>query len=311
VPVPIELSRKALRKAAARRSHPIAAYVGPNGGGKSLAAVHDTIPSLERGRPALSTVRLLDYANPRPCEGGAVCDDPAGHEVAGVVHPAAHPLYIPFTDFRQLVTFEFGDVVMDEVTGVASSRESAGLPYQVANFLVQLRRRDIALRWTTPSWARADKVIREVTGLVTYCTGYLPVERQDQDRLWRDRRLFMWRTYDAGAFDDFTTNKRETLRSSVRQLVWRPRSIAQHAYDTLAPVNALGFLDASGVCMDCEGRRTRHRCTCVAEPRLREEPAAPRSGARALTSEPLAIPPPDAGDRLVGVAPPLGLVSSP
>ena len=48
----------------ARRGLPIHAYVGPNGGGKSLAMVNDTIPSLDAGRPVLSTVRLIDWRAP-------------------------------------------------------------------------------------------------------------------------------------------------------------------------------------------------------------------------------------------------------
>ncbi len=49
------------KHANARRSFAIHAYVGGNGSGKSLALMHDLRASLEDGRPALSTVRLLDY----------------------------------------------------------------------------------------------------------------------------------------------------------------------------------------------------------------------------------------------------------
>ena len=49
-----------------RRGFPIMAYVGPNGGGKSLAMVKDTVPSLRAGRRVLSTVRLLDAATGEP-----------------------------------------------------------------------------------------------------------------------------------------------------------------------------------------------------------------------------------------------------
>lgn len=275
----LELSKKARHKAARRRSMPIHGYCGENGGGKSLAAVHDSLPSLEAGRPVLSTVRLLDYRDPRPCSG--YCDDPAAHWLPdGGVHQKAADGYVPFRDYGQLLDFGGGDVLMDEVTGVASSRESQGLPYQVANFLVQLRRRDIALRWTTPNWRRADTIIREVTGLVTYCNGYMPKERRDSDRIWRDRRLFLWKTYDAAAFEDFTNHQREKLRASTTQLVWRSRSVAQNAYDTLDAVATLGHLDSTGVCMDCNGRRTRHACKCAspASP-VRLDVAAPAAGA--------------------------------
>src|SRR3954451_13230809 len=127
---------------------------------------------------------------------------------------------------------------MDEVTGVASSRESLSMPAQVANYLVQLRRRDVLLRWTSPNWARADKIMREVTQGVTYCVGYLPKSRASLDgRMWRDRRLFLWRSYDATAFDEFTAHKREKVRPRTVQAFWRPTSDAQLAYDTLDSVS--------------------------------------------------------------------------
>jgi len=53
---------------ARRRMYPIHFYVGRNGAGKSLAAVYDTMPDLDAGLPCLSTVRLLDFRNPRPCD---------------------------------------------------------------------------------------------------------------------------------------------------------------------------------------------------------------------------------------------------
>jgi len=157
---------------------------------------------------------------------------------------------------------------MDEVTGVASSRESASLPAQVANYLVQLRRRDVLLRWTSPNWARADKIMREVSQGVTYCNGFLPKTRRDQgtDRLWRDRRLFLWRTYDATAFDEFTAHKRDTVKSQCRQLFWRPGSCSEDAYDTLDQVLQLGATVEGGLCITCGGRRTTPRCSCPDQP---------------------------------------------
>jgi hypothetical protein len=179
------------QKRAARRGWPIMGYVGANGGGKSAAMVWDTVPSLLAGRPVLSTVRLLDFQNPRECEG---CDEsghfrpvygpvkistfaerdavaetliataaemgvepdqvpdelipthdrlgfPIREVVDYVVHRAAHPLYVCFNEWEQLLEARGCDVLMDEVTGVASSRESQSMPAPVANKLVQLRRR--------------------------------------------------------------------------------------------------------------------------------------------------------------------------
>lgn len=253
------------KSAAARRGFAIHAYTGSNGSGKTLCMIHDTLASLEEGRPVLSTVRLLDYENPRPCPGGDSCDDPKHHDLGLGPHDAAHPLYTPFRDFRQLLTWRSGDVLMDEVMGVASSRESHSMPAQVGNFLMQLRRADVLLRWSCPNYARADKVIREVTQAVTDCVGSAPESSTRGDgtsRLWRDRRLFRWVTFDAFAFDEFSAHKRDTMPLLHGQWFWRPESGVDAAYSTLDAVLALASVTESGMCMHCGGFRSRRKCSC-------------------------------------------------
>lgn len=233
-----------------RRGFPIHAYIGANGGGKSLAAVYDTLPSLAAGRPVLSTVRLID-----PATGGD------------------HPLWIPLgvregsdeNPYKALLEAEFCDVLFDEVTGIASSRESMSLPGPVANHLVQLRRRDVALRWTAPSWKRADTIIREVSQAVTLCMGFVKQSIQADDgtdRMWSSRRLFYWRTYDSAAFEEWSTAKRERLPVQARQLYRRDSSDAPRAYDTFDSVLSLSTPDDAGRCMDCNGHRARPKCVC-------------------------------------------------
>lgn len=239
-----------------RRGYPIHAYVGPNGGGKSAAAVWDTIPTLLDGRPVLSTVRLLDFENPRPC------DDPRCRSDDHDRHAAAHPAWIPLTEWSQLLAAEHCDVLMDEVTGIASSRESGGMPAAVANLLVQLRRRDVVLRWTAPSWARADKIIRETSQAVTFCQGYLPVESGDPDRLWRRRRMFRWQTYDTAEFEEFTQGRRSAMKPWVSQWFWGPGSQTFDAYDTFDSVLSIGHVLDSGRCAVCGGRRSLPKCEC-------------------------------------------------
>jgi hypothetical protein len=287
-------------KRSARRVWPIHAYVGANGGGKSACAVWDTLPTLEAGRPVLSTVRILDFQNPRECDDERCAETNPAHflraepeinalvrrfndqeraefapddwmiqpdelgEVIGV-HQAAHPLWVPFTDWRQLLSAVRCDVIMDEVTGVASSRESQAMPPQVANFLVQLRRRDVVVRWTAPSWPRADKIIRECTQAVTYCSGSMGVRAVDAngDRQWRNRRLFKWRTYDASAFEDFTAGKREQMNAMTVDHHWGPGSPTFSAYDTFDSVLSIGTVSDSGRCADCGGRRSAPACSCA------------------------------------------------
>ena len=290
-------------KRAQRRGWPVSAYVGANGGGKTAAMVYDTLPSLEAGRPVLSTVRLLDYADPRTCDDPLCEANPAsGHyrhrptlagkaaqirnakrihahgnrdgepdlepvevELVGV-HQAAHPLWIPWTKWEQLLTFQFGDVLADEMTGVASSRDSMALPSAVVNHFQQLRRDDIPFRYTCPDWARTDKSLREPTQTVTVCEGYLPTPAVDDrgDRVWKQRRLFKWKTYDARALDSWTEGKSESLKAEVSEWHYGPGSAAFAAYDTFDAVLQVGTVTEAGRCHRCGGTRRAPQCRCEA-----------------------------------------------
>lgn len=277
-----------------RRAWPIHGYVGPNGSGKSCSMVWDTLPSLEAGRRVLSSVRLLDYRHPRQCpgcqlsghtrpvyggpqtlddiaqllgvdewdlDGDMVREVLADRPVIGeTTHAKAHPLWEPLTDWQQVLDAKECDVLFDEVTGISSSRESMSLPAAVANLLVQLRRADVVLRWSAPAWSRADLIIRECSQAVTYCTGHLPKNSGDTDRLWRQRRLFKWVTYDATLFDDFTTGKRESLSPWVKDWHWGPKSPAFGAYDTFDAVSSIGTVTEHGTCYRCGGSRRRPSC---------------------------------------------------
>lgn len=227
-----------------------------------MAAVYDTLPSLAAGRRVVSTVRILDPATGEP-----------------------HPLWTPLGDYRTLMDVENCDVILDEVTGVASSRDSMGMPPAVANLLVQLRRRDVALRWTAPSWKRADTIIRECSQAVTLCVGFMPetVKAEDgTDRQWRSRRLFYWRTYDAAVFDEWTAHRREKLKPAARSLFWRPGSVAEAGYDTFDQVLSLGSVTEAGTCMDCGGRRAPAKCACSSHVPVAESSAP---GRRMLLAE--------------------------
>lgn len=267
-----------------RRGYPIHAYVGPNGGGKSLAMVRDTLPTMDGvwwscEEPAHYHTQQGITEGPRLILSTVEIHDPDAD-----VPATLHRYYVPLTDYRQLVTAEHCDVLLDEVTGVASSRTSAGMPAQVANMLVQLRRRDVLLRWTAPAWARADTIIRECSQAVTDCRGLLPenlgqrpltfdgphnlcdtegVHSHPSGVMWRPRRLFSCRTYDATLFEDWTNAKREKLRAVCRERPWwRPGSRAERAYSTLRAVSTLGVVSDAGLCMDCGGKRSHRSCTC-------------------------------------------------
>lgn len=284
--------------------------------------VSDAIPDLEAGRPVLSTVRILDYDNPRDCDDERCMENPdrlahfrmvpteEGRQaeirnakrlffdgenatlepverVSLGVHAAAHPLWIPWTRWDQLLSFNFGRVMADEMTGIASSRDSQTLPSEVLNHLQQLRRADIPFAYTCPDWARADKSLREPTQAVTVCTGFFATEapmQGDMERVWKARRLFKWQTYDARTLDELTEGRRNDLGAEVVEWHWGPDSHAFSSYDTFAPVLTVGTVSESGRCFRCGGNRRPSPCKCSDhhahdEPADGGAPAAKRGGA--------------------------------
>lgn len=226
------------RAVEARRAFPIMAYVGPNGGGKSLAMVHDSLPSLDAGRKVISTVALLD-------ENGA-----------------PHPNCERFEHWDQLLDARDCDILMDEMVGIAGSRESAKLDVRVQNVLVQLRRRNIVLRWSAPNWARADKIVREVTQSVTECRGYFADKRvvrtdgaENATQLWAPKRLFTFSTYDTIDFEEWSAGKRDDLKPTVKEWFYGPESRAFKSYNTLDAVTMVAGTD-DGMCTAC-GKKAR------------------------------------------------------
>jgi len=248
-----------------RRGFPIRAYIGSNGSGKSACAVYDLLPSLEAGRHVLSTVRLLDYESPRPCDDGN-CPCLKSDEKR---HKAAHELYVPWTRWQQLADAEHLDVFADEITGVASGREWSSLPAPIANLLCQLRRRDVTLSWTAPSWSFGDSILKRTSQAATICSGLLPVTGVDSSgggRVWRNNRLFRWMTYDAMLLSDLEAGKREKLRQMAFALQWGPGHPMFLAYDTWDAVESVGAnVDgSSGACMVCNRQKRRETCDCDA-----------------------------------------------
>lgn len=235
--------KKSRRAVAARRSYPIMAYVGPNGGGKSACMVYDTIPSLRRGRTVLSTVKLVDPRTGRP-----------------------FPNYVKFESWDQLVDLKDADVLMDEMVGIAGSRESQKLDMRVQNVLVQLRRRNIVLRWSAPNWARADKIVREVTQSVTECRGYFPsrvAKRAGDDdavQLWAPKRLFRFRTFDTIDFEEWTSGKRDKLEPIAGEYFYGPGSTVFDTYDTLDAVSMVAGITPEGLCDICMKTARKEYC---------------------------------------------------
>lgn len=263
------LSASARRRVMRRRGAPIHAFVGPNGSGKTATAVLSLLPTLdgirwrcenpghahtaegvtEGYRTVLSTVPLLEETTGEP-----------------------HPLYVPLTEWHQVLHAEHSDLFFDEVTGIAGSREAMGMPVAVQNILQQLRRRDCILIWTAPAWGRADSIIRSCTIAVTVCRGYLPdyrASRGDTPSIWAPKRLFRARTFSAIDFEEYTASmtalKKDgsaKLRPLVVQWWWGPGSRVFNAYNTFDAVSRVGEVLDGGRCAHCGGRRAVPTCKC-------------------------------------------------
>jgi hypothetical protein len=235
---------------------PIRAFVGPNGGGKTLAAVTLVVePALRAGRRVVATC------------------------------PIKHPRASLLESWRDLPDLHDCVLLLDEVTSQLPSRQSMSAPSQLVRMVNQLRKVDVDLAWTAPNWSRADVALREVTQSVTVCRGQLPDRwlrvperppwwRLSGERLregdkplrgsarWPSNRLFRWLTYNAVGFDEFTYRAVKDVKPLAREWYWRPWHVDQYLYETLAAVELLDHLDDVGVCLACGGSRSRPKCRC-------------------------------------------------
>ena len=245
-----------------RDSVEILAFVGSNGSGKSLLAVDDALRRMRRGVRVLSTVRLVDP------DSEELCDDDTCTYKLHPNHRRAHPLWEPLTNFQQLIDAEDCHVLLDEITGVASSRESQGLPGEVGDRMMRFRASDVTVAWTSPSWARADLLLREVTKGVVLAKGLR--RRATAGHTWPAATWISSRLVDARDLDELTQaqrlgTSRSELHSLGRALQRVSRIDGRNAYHTLDSVNTLRVGSSRGSCLRCGGVRRQPRCECGAE----------------------------------------------
>lgn len=234
---------KSARAVRARSTFPIMGFVGPNGGGKTAAAVSMALAALRAGRRVLSTVPLLDPATGEP-----------------------HPLYVPWTEWDQLIGWRDGDVFADEIVSIAGARESAALDVRAQTLLLQLRKLNVRFWWTAPSYSRADKILREVTQAITECRGFYSARRgvstEGVIQSWAPKRLFRFATYDSVEFDEWTAGRREKAIPLIREWFHGPGSEVFSAYDTLGAVNVIAGVTDAGTCEACNGVVSRRPRAC-------------------------------------------------
>lgn len=252
------------------RNWPIVGFVGPNGGGKTLAMmVTMGIPAMDAGIPVLSNFRLME----RGWDGFV-----------------DYPHWEPLTNWQQLLDFQDGVILLDEVSSWVPSRESSKLPPGVLSELNQMRKANRRVGWAGPAWGRCDKALREVTQAVCWCRGHMEDKyRRDQStthrfpatgrRLydddgkallvdgWEDRRLFHWSWYDPyGLPEDPSAQDLDNPPAGVKtkqtRWYWRPGHDDHRRYDTREKVLMLDTVDPSGACLTCGGNRPRRQCRC-------------------------------------------------
>lgn len=214
-----------------RWASPIRAYVGLNGTGKTLLAVHD---ALKEGRAILSTV-AIDHAN-----------------------------FVPLKSLTQLADAENCHVLLDEVQGLLSSREYSTLPPEVVSLLLQLRKRAVTLAWTTPTIQRADTVLREITRTVTVCKPLFSLPQQGgwPRLIWGHAKTYEMQAYVDSASGDLRNDKGVPIKPRpLHRQFYNPARLAV-PYDSGEVVLNVA-VPSKGTCLTCGGRRTQHTCKCA------------------------------------------------
>lgn len=211
-----------------------------------LSAWDGPIPgAVEGDRLAWSTTALLD---------------------GNAAKPVLHPRYRPLRSLRDLVRCEHGDVLLDEVQGVADARDHQSMPVGFRKMVYELRRRDVVCRWTAVDYSAADARMRQITQLAVQARGFFPAV--SVGGRWQPRQMLRWSAYDASDFDHFTVGSRKEITPLAVQWVWRPGHLFERSYDTLAPVLSLTMASESGQCMNCGGSKSRDKCGCPTDETL-------------------------------------------
>lgn len=242
----------------------IRAFVGLNGSGKTLSMIDMlAVPAWRSGQLVVGNLTL----DPS----GAGCD------------PA---LYRPLSSADELLELHDCVLLLDEISSALPARQWAALGPDLVRRLEQLRKARVVVAWTGPSWARCDKVLRDVTQLVTLCQASWPdrwVRHDDEvrwfpkavrddngkkvraSRDWPPNRLIRMATYAREDFDDFEAHRAATkLKPRSRGYLWRPASVAARCYQSQEQVSLLDHVaESGGSCIRCGGSRPRPKCTCA------------------------------------------------
>lgn len=210
---------------------PITAYVGVNGSGKSLSAI---------------AFALTDYRR---------LERPLVTNMVGLSVPHHY-----FEDVEQvpdiLATLGTCNLVIDEAGAMFASRD-AGRNKAFERTVQQLRKHDARLLWTAPAFARADKILREVTFTVILCRSLWKVRAAGT--AWPSTRLIAQKSFDVSRLDNsgmaVNRNAKAKGMGLVRTSKW------EHAFDSFARVTPDGAVVASGRGLPAEPHITEQTIT--------------------------------------------------
>lgn len=275
----------------------IRAFIGPNGSGKTLAMTEKmALPAWKRGHQVVANYTLLPEAVGYPADLYVPLTSWRHISKIGV---QCRNCYKPSDEAGRLHRLEWEDdggcptahtsltrnqpatLLVDEVTSAFPSRGSADMPAELQRMLHQFRKPMVSLGWSGVSWARADKIMREATQYVTVAWGRFPDRWQRDDKgkplkdetgkkllssdSWGANRLFRFKHYDAMAFEEFSLDDAAHIKPVRSEWYWRPKRIGFRAYRTSDQVLLMDHVDATGVCVVCDGVKRRPACSCSKE----------------------------------------------
>lgn len=198
------------------RPQPITAFFGVNGSGKSLSAVAFALSDLRKtGRPLVTNI------------------DGISEE---------HVFYTDVKDLPDILPVMGScNLIIDEAGAQFASRDAARNKAFEAT-CQQLRKLDARLMWTAPAYARADKILREVTLQAVLCTPL--ITRRREGNVWNSTRLVLQKSFDVSRVDNssqaMNRNARATGFGLLRTAKW------EREFDSFGLVQRGGVAQAPG-----------------------------------------------------------------